>query len=90
MRRQFVDGHRRWSIEMKGNGLDNRTAGGKPSNEDAEEQMLSEGRRLSVWALIGAAAFVIAMIALAVVVFSSGGPNPGASDAAGVSSSGGS
>ncbi len=75
---------------MTGNGLDNRKAGGKPGNDDAEEQMLSEGRRLSAWALIGAAAFVVAMIALALVVFSSGGPNPGASDAAGVSSSSGS
>lgn len=46
--------------------------------DDTEERMLSEGRRLSVWALIGAAAFVVAMIALAVAVFKSDGPNPGA------------
>jgi hypothetical protein len=46
--------------------------------DDAEERMLSEGRRLSAWALIGAAAFVIAMIALAFAVFKSDGPDPGA------------
>ncbi|WP_111564082.1 hypothetical protein [Rhizobium sp.] len=54
-------------------------AADKPGRlDDREERMLSEGRRLSAWALIGAAAFVIAMIALAFAVFKSDGPNPGA------------
>jgi uncharacterized membrane protein YidH (DUF202 family) len=53
---------------------------GKNNRYDAEEEvMLSEGRRLSVWALLGAAVFVVAMIVLALVVFKSGGPNPGSS-----------
>ena len=46
--------------------------------DDREERMLSEGRRLSVWALIGAATFVLVMIALAFAVFKSDGPDPGA------------
>ncbi len=46
--------------------------------DDAEERMLSEGRRLSMWALIGAAAFVVAMIALTFAIFKSDGPDPGA------------
>lgn len=68
---------------------DGQAADRKMNNDDAEERMLSEGRRLSVWALIGAAAFVIAMIALAFGVFSSGGPNPGSSGGSGGATSNG-
>lgn len=60
----------------KGNDADKKAAG-KADRYDAEEEvLLSEGRRLSVVALVGASVFVVAMIVLAIVVFQSGGPNP--------------
>ncbi len=41
-----------------------------------EEHLIAEGRRLSIWAVIGAIIFVILMVALALGVFMSGGPTP--------------
>jgi hypothetical protein len=63
-------------MQGKDDDLEKQAINRKPTTDDVEEQMLSEGRRLSVWALVGAAAFVVAMIVLALAVFTSGGPDP--------------
>ncbi|KRB61959.1 hypothetical protein ASE04_20870 [Rhizobium sp. Root708] len=41
-----------------------------------EEHLIAEGRRMSIWAVLGAIIFVILMVALAFGVFMSGGPTP--------------
>ena len=54
---------------------------------EAQEKALSgEGRSLSVWALVGAVAFVVAMVVLAFSVWTSGGPSPAPKAPAGASS----
>jgi hypothetical protein len=61
---------------MSGNddGPDKRVVKRQNGNGEAEEHLLSEGRRISVWAMIGALVFVIAMVVLAFGVWTSGGP----------------
>jgi len=54
---------------------------------EAQEKALSrEGRSLSVWALLCAVAFVVAMIVLAFSVWTSGGTSPAPKVPAGASS----
>ncbi|WP_431320214.1 hypothetical protein [Rhizobium sp. YTU87027] len=44
---------------------------------EAQEEALSrEGRSLSIWALLGAVVFVVAMVVLAFSVWTSGGTSP--------------
>jgi hypothetical protein len=66
---------------MSGN--DDRPAERKIDHQAEEEHMLSEGRRLSVWALVSALAVVMGMVALAFGVWTSGGPNPTPADPSG-------
>ncbi|WP_028746563.1 hypothetical protein [Rhizobium mesoamericanum] len=54
---------------------------------EAQEKALSkEGRSLSVWALVGAVAFVAAMVVLAFSVWTGGGTSPAPRVPAGASS----
>ena len=59
----------------------------KIGQEENEERMLSEGRRLSVWAIVGAMVLVAGMVALAFGVWTSGGPNPTPPDPSGEATS---
>ncbi|KQV10871.1 hypothetical protein ASC97_16315 [Rhizobium sp. Root1203] len=70
-----------------GDGLGEPTAERKTGQEENEERMLREGRRLSVWAIVGALVLVAGMVALAFGVWTSGGPNPTPADPSGEATS---
>jgi len=55
---------------------DDDTTDRRTAYEAQERAFSSEGRRLSVWALVAAVAFVVAMVALAFGVWTGGGTSP--------------